>query len=177
MALLSFYRKQYSQVKNFPSDLRISGSIGYRNMGSDVLDSSSASDHLYTHRSNWITLSILQYRIKFWTTEIVPRLWKLSKSVGSFCIRCDLRWAKRAPLVHEQFLRIPHKKRGFWQFFTVPCKYLNNQAQQMAQFYRYISVLEKSFSIIEILPKKYFWVSKVPIVGLAISIHFLHDRW
>ena len=47
---------------------------------------------MYIHRKNWITVSILQYRVIFWTPEIVPRLSKLSKSVDSFCIRCGLGW-------------------------------------------------------------------------------------
>ena len=64
----------------------------YRNKGPSVLYSPWASGHLYTYRNNWITVSILQYRVTFWTPEIVPRLNKLSKWIGSFCIRCGLGW-------------------------------------------------------------------------------------
>ena len=35
--------------------------IGYRNKESSVLYSPWTSDHLYTHRNNLITVSILQY--------------------------------------------------------------------------------------------------------------------
>ena len=42
------------------SGVDISGSIGYRNKGSNVLESPWASDHLYTHRNNRISVSILQ---------------------------------------------------------------------------------------------------------------------
>ena len=68
----------------------ISDSIRYTNKNSSVLYSPWASDHLNSHWNNWITVSILQYRVTFWTPKIVPRLGKLRKSVGSFCIRCSL---------------------------------------------------------------------------------------
>ena len=71
------------------SGLDISDSFDV-NKGSCVLYSPWASGHLYTHRKNWITVSILQYRVTFWTPEIVPRLNTFSKSIGSFCIRCGL---------------------------------------------------------------------------------------
>ena len=41
------------------SGVDISGSIVYRNKGSSVLYSPWASDHLYSHQNNWITISIL----------------------------------------------------------------------------------------------------------------------
>ena len=74
------------------SGVDISGSIGYRNKGSSVLYSRWARDHLYSYWNNWITVSICQYRVKFWTPKILWRLDQLSKSVGSFGIRCGLRW-------------------------------------------------------------------------------------
>ena len=41
------------------SGVDISGSIGYRNKRSSVLYSTWASDHLYRHGNNWITVSTL----------------------------------------------------------------------------------------------------------------------
>ena len=66
--------------------------LDIENKGSSVLYSPWASDHLYTHQNNWITISILQYRVTFWMPEIMPRLGKLSKLVCSFCIRFGLGW-------------------------------------------------------------------------------------
>ena len=99
-ALLICSKRQSTESRFFrASYLRF---FWYENEGSSVLYSPWASVYLNSHWNNWITVSILQYRVTFWTPKIVPRLGKLRKSVGSFCIMCGL--------VHERFLRKPQKK-------------------------------------------------------------------
>ena len=112
----------------------------YRNNGSSVLYSPWASDHLYTHRNNWITVSILQYRVTFWTPEIVQRLDQLSKSVGSFGIRCGLGWVLGG-------------SAGTISSWAVPEKTTKKTPEKCD-----------------------FWLSKLPIIGLATSILSVHGR-
>ena len=66
---------------NWNTDIETRGSVSY---------SPWASDHLCTHRNNWITL--FYNIVTFWMPEIVLCLSKLSKSVDSFCIKHDLEW-------------------------------------------------------------------------------------
>ena len=91
-----------------------------RNKGSSVLYSPWASDHFYSNQNYWITLFIFLYRETFWTPEIIQRLDQLSKSVGSFGIRCSLGWVLggltctiRSWAVHEKTAKTPLKRRFF----------------------------------------------------------------
>ena len=62
-SFLSKYVRKPSLHKTDFSGVDISGSIGNRNKGSSVLYSPWTSDHLYSHQNNWITISILQYKV------------------------------------------------------------------------------------------------------------------
>ena len=53
-----------SVAKTDFSGVDISGSTGNRNKVSSILYSPWASNHLYSHQNNWITLSIL-YTVTF----------------------------------------------------------------------------------------------------------------
>ena len=99
-----------------------------RNKGSSVLYSPWASDHLYTYRNNWISVSILQYRLTFWTPEIMQLVGKLSKSVGSSYIRCGREWIldSYVSTTHGRLLGKPQKtlkNRWFFCIKTTSCRH------------------------------------------------------
>ena len=78
--------------------------------------------------------------------EIVPLLGKLSKLVGSFCIRCGLGYqeAKWAPLVHGRFLRKPQiniQKGEFW----VSRPLIVGSATSIPLFMEYVSNIYDTF--------------------------------
>ena len=82
------YNQKYPDFSGFD----ISGSIGNRNKGSSVLYSPGASDHFYSHQNYWITILIFLIQSDILMPEIIQRPDQLSKSVGSFGIRCGLWW-------------------------------------------------------------------------------------
>ena len=98
------------------SGLDISGSFDIKTRVQVFCIALSQWPYLYpSEQLNYSIYFTIQSDI--WTHEIVPRLSKLSKSVGSFCIRCGLGRvyaAKRVPLVHGRFLRKPQKRPKMW---------------------------------------------------------------
>ena len=168
--------KRLSKV-DFPG-VHILGSIGYSNKLS-LLDSPWASDHLCTHRSNGITVSILQYRVKFWMPEIVPRLDKLSKEVGAFCIGCGIGWGIRGLNGYHYFMGGSwenHKIQVFDHFSTVSCKSLKVLREYSLDIYLQPPSLRfrKYLSVIEIHPKRWFFgYRKNPLSAWPLLIHSL----
>ena len=75
------------------SECGISGPTAPRETRSNDLDSPRASGHLYAHQIIHFIVTMLQYSIKVSTGKCDLRLGKLSKSVGSFCVRWGLGWA------------------------------------------------------------------------------------
>ena len=137
----------------------------------------------------------------FWTPEIVQRLDRLSKSVGSFGIRCDLGWVLGGFAGTISSWAVPEKtvkntrKRWFLGIKTTncrPCHFFTFYSWQMVEIfvvYRYsydpklntLFYFSKSWAVPEKTAKNSrkcdFWLSKPQIVGLATSLLSTHGRY